>query len=552
MFSENHKSSLFIRYFTVFFLMGSFLLTPIQTRVAAGAPQAPAGSIVCADFNQIELGNTVEGLGTVHPDLNISTTGNAVAIDENEEPFAFQGPNDAPIPNLGVIPFNGFFDEERLHNYNFSFRQGFSVDMFSIKMLDYGDRNEHFATEHEVSLVAYDVNNVVVDSDTLAYTSDTSINPRTGSAGDLFITGDAATQSGNPGNYTFIVEGSGIAYVELQFSNNVVASHSDSYFGLAALCFGSESVTPPSSVGCANFADLAPGTSVEGLGTVHPALNISTTGNAVSIREDTEPFAYQAPNVGTPIPNLGVDPFDGFFDETLQHDYSFSFAQDTAVNYFTLKMLDYGDRNEQLATEHNVSLIAYDGDGAIVDVDTLTYTSDSDINPRTGSAGDLFITGDAATQPGNPGNYTFVVEGSDIARVELEFSNNVNDVHSDSYFGLAVLCFEPELPVEPELNPPTADLTLLRSKTAPAIGGKYLVEYACSDTAPNLVSATINGYDVVNGQDVNLVIGEHESARIVDDMLIWLFAPDFSFDVTCADDNGNQVSTTVIPEFETP
>ncbi|MCB8980456.1 MAG: hypothetical protein H6657_23845 [Ardenticatenaceae bacterium] len=453
MFSKNFKSSMFYRYVTAIFLIVSILLPPFQPVVAA-APQtigAAASSVVCADFNQLAAGSSVEGLGTVHPDLNISSTGNAVSINENGEPFAYQAPNDAPFPNLGVSPFSGFFDEQRLHQYSFSFSPGVSVNLFSIKMLDYGDRNEYFATEHEVSLIAYDANNSVVDIDTLAYTSDTSINPRTGSAGDLFFTGDAATQTGNPGNFNFVVNGSGITRLELEFSNNVAPSHSDSYFGLAVLCFQSDSVTPPSGTQCANFADLAPGTSVEGLGMVHPALNISTTGNAVSIRENSNPFAYQAPNVGTPIPNLGVDPFDGFYDQTLQHDYSFSFAADTSVNYFTLKILDYGDRNEQLATEHNVTLVAYDTNGNVVDEDVLSYTSDATINPHTGSAGDLFITGDAATQSGNPGNYTFVVEGEGITRLELAYGNNVNDKPSDSYFGLAVLCFEPE---ETAVNPP--------------------------------------------------------------------------------------------------
>ncbi|MBK8905710.1 MAG: hypothetical protein IPM53_31295 [Anaerolineaceae bacterium] len=452
MFSKGLKSGFFYRYFVAMFLVGSILLPPFQP-FAAAAPQldvAAASSVICADFNQLAAGSSVEGLGLVHPDLNISSSGNAVAINENGEPFAYQAPNNDPAPNLGVTPFNGFFDQERLHEYSFSFRPGVSVNLFSIKMLDYGDRNEHFATEHEVSLIAYDANDAVVDIDTLAYTSDTAINPRMGSAGDLFLTGDAATQPGNPGNYSFTAEGSGITRLELQFSNNVVASHSDSYFGLAVLCFESDSVTPPSSTVCANFADLTPGTPVEGLGTVHPVLNISTTGNAVAVKENTTPFAYQGPNVGTPIPNLGVSPFDGFYDETRQHDYSFSFAPNTAVNYFTLKMLDYGDRNEQLATEHSVTLVAYDANGAVVDTDTLSYTSDAALNPRTGSAGDLFLTGDAATQSGNPGNYTFVVEGEGISQVELEFANNVNDIHSDSYFGLAVLCFEPEeTPVDP-------------------------------------------------------------------------------------------------------
>jgi hypothetical protein len=113
------------------------------------------------------------------------------------------------------------------------------------------------------------------------------------------------------------------------------------------------------------------------------------------------------------------------------------------------------------------------------------------------------------------------------------------------------LCFVPEDDT-PVLDPPTAVLELLRPKQAPEVGGKYLVEYACSETAPNLVSATINGYDVVSGQEVALVVRENESARIINDLLVWLFAPDFSLDVTCSDDLGNEVSTSVVPDFMVP
>jgi hypothetical protein len=133
----------------------------------------------------------------------------------------------------------------------------------------------------------------------------------------------------------------------------------------------------------------------------------------------------------------------------------------------------------------------------------------------------------------------------------LAYSSNLGDGATDPLHGLAVLCFVPEN-VTPELDPPTAELTLIRPKTAPAIGGKFLVEYACSETAPNLVSATINGYDVVSGQQVSLVVSEKPSARIVNDLLVWLFAPEFSLDVTCADGNGNEVSTSIMPEFNMP
>ncbi len=154
---------------------------------------------------------------------------------------------------------------------------------------------------------------------------------------------------------------------------------------------------------------------------------------------------------------------------------------------------------------------------------------------------------------GEPGNYTFEVIGSGISRLEIEYNNDVTPgLRSDPHHAFSLLCFDPEGDTGEELDPPTAELTMLRPKTAPEVGGKFLVEYACSETAPNLVSATINGYDVVSGQEVNLVVRDHESARIIGGMLVWLFAPEFSMNVTCADDLGNEVSTTVEPEFVFP
>lgn len=300
---------------------------------------------------------------------------------------------------------------------------------------------------------------------------------------------------------------------------------------------------------------MPPGASVEGLGTVHSDLMISTSsGNAVAVLEEVLPGAYRAPNNDFGIRNNGAGALGGFYDTDRIHDYVFTFGPDVSVSYFSLKLLDFGDWNGGNATEHEVSLLAYNSSGDLVGSDTLFFTSDGEIMPRSGSFGDLFFTGDAATaMDGQPGRYTFAIEGSGITRLELMYDSNAANWTgpTDIYFGLALLCFEPEQS-DPELDPPTAVLNLIRSKPAPIIGGKYQVEFACSETAPNLVSATINGYDVVNGQNVTLVVDDEESPRFMDGLLEWLFAPEFSLDVTCADDNGNEVSTSVAPEFVVP
>ncbi|MCB0482830.1 MAG: hypothetical protein KDC83_15480 [Flavobacteriales bacterium] len=555
----NHIKRLLVlaSVFSVALFFSAFSSVFASNSQAASIPFAP-NVTACADFTQVGAGNSVEGLGTVHPNLNISTSGNAVAVVENQDPRAYGAPNgDGSIPNGGVdILGSGFSDIEQSHDYTFTFSPDVTIDFFSIQMLDYGDFNPVHATEHTVTLAAYDATDSLVDSHVLSFTSDGQSLPVSGSAGDLWLTGDAVSAvPGEPGNFTFVVTGNEIVRVALEFTSELGPGATDPNFALAILCFSTEDEppTPPAGTVCADFAQIPVGASVEGLGTIHPDLNINTTGNAVVVAETQDPKAYGAPNGDNSILNGGVDALlNGFFDETKTHEYDFSFGPDLTVDYFSVQMLDYGDFNPVHASEQSISLAAYDANGALVDINTLAYTSDPASLPRSGSAGDLWLTGDAITaNPGQPGNYTFFVSGQGIARLELQFASDLGPGATDPNFALSVLCFETEQ-VEPKLDPPTAVLNLIRPKTSPEIGGKFLVEYACSETAPNLVSATINGYDVIDGQQVNLVIREEESPRIIDDVLVWLFAPEFSFDITCADDNGNQVSTTVIPEFDIP
>ena len=423
-------------------------------------PPVPPQSI-CMDFNQLEPGESVEGLGTLYPGLNIVSSGDAVAIREGVKPpgaygapspIANMGPS---ITNQGVGDFGGFVDITKNHNYQFFFAENRSVKYFALNMLDFGDYNPMHATNHEVTLVAYNSQDQIVSTDQLSFTSDSAGNPTSGSAGNLQITGDAVSAVyGEPGNYIFEVSGSDIVRLDLLFSNNVQdGAASDPKIGFAVLCFEPEKIPPPippPSI-CMDFNQLEPGESVEGLGTLHPGLNIVSSGDAVAIREGVKPpGAYGAPspiaNMGPSITNQGVGDFGGFVDITKIHDYQFFFAENRSVKYFTLNMLDFGDYNPMHATNHEVTLVAYNSQDQIVSTDQLSFTSDSAGNPTSGSAGNLQITGDAVSAVyGEPGNYIFEVSGSDIVRLDLLFSNNVQDgAASDPKIGFAVLCFEPE------------------------------------------------------------------------------------------------------------
>jgi len=412
---------------------------------------------ICANFGQLPAGASVEGLGTVHPDLNISTSGSAVVVHEGVPPVAYGAPNGpGSIANNGVGALapdsqasQGFYDSQRIHDYVFTFAPDITADGFTVKMLDFGDFNPTGATEHQVTLVAYDSNNVEVDTHMLEFTSDAAINPTSGSAGNLQITGDAVSaQSGQPGNFAFTVSGTDIVRVELHFSSNVSpAASTDPNIALAVLCYAPEQPPEPPDSVCGDFSQLPAGASVEGLGTVHPDLNInSLSGTAVSIEEEEAPVAYGAPNGPTSTANNGVGTLAGFFDNSRIHNYEFSFAPGVTVNFFSVKTLDFGDFNPSNAIEHGAILTAYDSNDVEIDSQMLEFTSDGTITPTSGSAGNLQLTGDAiSAQEGQPGNFTFTVAGAGIARVEFKFSNNVNPTaSSDPNVALAVLCFNTE------------------------------------------------------------------------------------------------------------
>ncbi len=190
----------------------------------------------------------------------------------------------------------------------------------------------------------------------------------------------------------------------------------------------------PSNCVLINFENLTTGSSVEGLGKVHPDLNISTVGGtAIVIAEGDAYNAYGAPNdaimsegcIGKPGSGLPVaGRGKGFSDIRRNHNYVFMFSPDKKVTEFSVTMLDFGDLNSMGQAYHEVNLIAYDAFERIVDKDVLSYYSSTATNPRTSDFGDLWYTGDACTAragPPNkdPGIWTFKVSGAHILKVKF-------------------------------------------------------------------------------------------------------------------------------------
>ena len=181
-------------------------------------PAACSGLHAFLNFESLAPGTSVEGLGAVHPDLNITsvawpfapscTTGTAAAIEEGvATPFAAYG-TAGSTPNGCLTGIRGFGDEQGcVLDYDFTFAPGVTVNCFSIRMLDYGDLQPFGGATHTVTLTAYDATNAVVATDQLVMTGGVDL-----------VTGDACTaQAGDPGNKLFTVTGSGIVKVTLRF-----------------------------------------------------------------------------------------------------------------------------------------------------------------------------------------------------------------------------------------------------------------------------------------------------------------------------------------------
>lgn len=198
--------------------------TPTETVTPTTTPPVCQPTVVTADFSQIAVGQSVEGMGVVAPGLNIDAIGTAVKIQEGVQPAAYGAPNDNPTSNGGLASGGGFSDVEtrdalQAHHYTFTFATGVSVSNFSLHMLDFGDWNTTASASHDVSITAYDANGFIVSRQEINYTTPAVGTPRSSSGfGDVWITGDAVTSSpGELGNWTWRLGGSGIVEVVLDF-----------------------------------------------------------------------------------------------------------------------------------------------------------------------------------------------------------------------------------------------------------------------------------------------------------------------------------------------
>lgn len=113
-------------------------------------------------------------------------------------------------------------------------------------------------------------------------------------------------------------------------------------------------------------------------------------------------------------------------DTKSAHEYIFTFAPGVTIDEFSVHMLDFGDLNPSLNTQHTVTMTAFDANGPLPDAQQpapLSYTTGAVKYPGPSNIyGNLKVNGDALqAPPGMPGNWTWLVTGQGIVMVKLEF-----------------------------------------------------------------------------------------------------------------------------------
>ena len=448
--------------------------TPTPTGVIlACMPNQPQTPLpvrnVTADFSNVPVGQSVEGMGKVALDLDINALfGDAVKIETGAAPVAYTSNG---VINQGLAPGGGFADvDATVERYTFTFAPGVTVSEFSLRMLDFGDDNPNLnETDHFVKMTARSANGMILSRQQLRYITNegTTFAPLNGWGELVNGAGDAANAlPGEPGRWTWTVSASGISTVELQIHR----LGDDPFIGFDSLSYRTDSL--PKILGEAtrvDFSTIPPGGSVEGMNKVVPGLNIDAVRNAVSILESQPPHAFSAPvppDSQNKISNWGLRTTNdgGFVDTdtiraieadrsdgppyTVVHHYTFTFAQ--PVYIFNLFMLDYGDFNPTRLSDHLVTMNAFYADGSQQEVQRLSYQTDIDVNrcdedkvKRSNMYGCLTRrAGNAnSARAGEPGEWTWYasdLSGSGIVKLELVFNADGQD--SNIGFGLLEYC----------------------------------------------------------------------------------------------------------------
>jgi hypothetical protein len=188
----------------------------------------------CIDIlADLQAGDEITGSTFGNVTITSSVAGNTiVAAEEGKDPGFYGAPNgDGSLTNgcMGETIDIGFGDinaKEAKAPQNLDFTFDNPVSEFELRMLDFGDFNPTGASKHLIEITAFNSGGMVVDSETIEYYTDGSVNPTKGYETsalstvvyeNLNVEGDACgAEEGDIGDYTFLLTGD-IAKVELRF-----------------------------------------------------------------------------------------------------------------------------------------------------------------------------------------------------------------------------------------------------------------------------------------------------------------------------------------------
>jgi hypothetical protein len=211
--------------------------TPTSTATATSTPTGSATptatppsvcppAVIYANFNNVPVGESVEGLGKVAPYLDITGNNTAIKVSQATPPAIYFAPRSSGNINGGLVADGGFSDlitrnAREPHRYVFTFAPGVTITNFSLHMLDFGDWNPTLSTSHYASMTAYNANGNEIPNakEELSYTTPAENLPHSSNLyGDLVVNGDAVSAPpGQPGNWIWNVSGNGITKVILEF-----------------------------------------------------------------------------------------------------------------------------------------------------------------------------------------------------------------------------------------------------------------------------------------------------------------------------------------------
>ena len=301
--------------------------TTNQSEVSSIVKNLNNTNMKCVNFEGTELnkGDSVEGMGTVHPLLNIQLEGavDLVLIENGTDDISnvayYAGAGTANSCLYGTYGFGcPAFDSngDRIDRINendkiiFEFPDGITVSNFSVEMFDYGDFYPYGTGDRLVTLKAY--SDSVVE---ISYSGPAGVDP----------TYDACHSSGN-GIHKFETSGSGIYKIELVFGTGI-----DPAIGFDYICFTIEQIVVP--------LDIKPTSCPNPLNTkskgVTPVAVLGTADFDVTLIDPITvtlagayPISWNLEDVATPfVPYIGkkdcdldcnnLDP-DGYLDLTLK------------------------------------------------------------------------------------------------------------------------------------------------------------------------------------------------------------------------------------------